>query len=128
MKKPAAPPPPTPPAERNYFADVHEVVRLVPPGRVTSYGAVAHYLGATRGARAVGYALMASNLDAITHQKDAPVPAHRVVNRLGQLTGRHHFPTPTAMQERLEAEGVRVEDDTVVEFEKLFWNPATELE
>jgi hypothetical protein len=72
MKKPAAQPPATPPAERNYFADVHEVVRLVPPGRVTSYGAIAHYLGAKRGSRAVGYALMASNLDAITHQKDAP--------------------------------------------------------
>jgi methylated-DNA-protein-cysteine methyltransferase-like protein len=127
MKKPVVLPPATPPAERNYFADVHEVVRLVPPGRVTSYGAIAHYLGAKRGSRAVGYALMASNLDAITHQKDAPVPAHRVVNRLGQLTGRHHFPTPTAMQERLEAEGVRVEDDTVVEFKKLYWDPAVEL-
>jgi methylated-DNA-protein-cysteine methyltransferase-like protein len=127
MKKPAAQSPATPPAERNYFADVHEVVRLVPPGRVTSYGAIAYYLGAKRGSRAVGYALMASNLDAITHQKDAPVPAHRVVNRLGQLTGRHHFPTPTAMQERLEAEGVRVEDDTVVEFKKLYWDPAVEL-
>jgi methylated-DNA-protein-cysteine methyltransferase-like protein len=75
----------------------------------------------------VGYALMASNLDAATHQKDAPVPAHRVVNRLGQLTGRHHFPTPSAMQERLEAEGVRVEDDVVVEFKKLYWDPAVEL-
>jgi methylated-DNA-protein-cysteine methyltransferase-like protein len=128
MKKPAVPQPPASPApERNYFADVHEVVRLVPPGRVTSYGAVAHYLGAVRGSRAVGYALMASNLDAITHQREAPVPAHRVVNRLGQLTGRHHFPTPTAMQERLEAEGVRVEEDTVVDFKKLFWDPATEL-
>jgi methylated-DNA-protein-cysteine methyltransferase-like protein len=129
MKKPAPAPDSqtTPAPERNYFADVHEVVRLVPSGRVTSYGAVAHYLGATRGARAVGYALMASNLDAMTHQKDAPVPAHRVVNRLGQLTGRHHFPTPTAMQERLEAEGVRVEDDTVVEFKKLYWDPAVEL-
>jgi methylated-DNA-protein-cysteine methyltransferase-like protein len=127
MKKPAAQPPATPPAERNYFADVHEVVRLVPPGRVTSYGAIAHYLGAKRGSRAVGYALMAANLDAITLQKDAPVPAHRVVNRLGQLTGRHHFPTPTAMQERLEAEGVRVEEDVVVEFKKLYWDPAVEL-
>jgi methylated-DNA-protein-cysteine methyltransferase-like protein len=127
MKKPLGPPPATPPTERNYFADVHEVVRLVPPGRVTSYGAIAHYLGAKRGSRAVGYALMASNLDAITHQKEAPVPAHRVVNRLGQLTGRHHFSTPTAMQERLEAEGVRVEDDTVVEFKKLYWDPAVEL-
>jgi methylated-DNA-protein-cysteine methyltransferase-like protein len=71
---------------------------------------------------------MAANLDALTLQNDPPVPAHRVVNRLGQLTGRHHFPTPTAMQERLEAEGVRVEDDVVVDFKKLFWNPATELE
>ncbi len=126
-------PPPTaqatgPAPERNYFADVHEVVRLVPPGRVTSYGAIAHYLGAKRGSRAVGYALMAANLDALTLQKEAPVPAHRVVNRLGQLTGRHHFPTPTAMQERLEAEGVRVEDDAVVEFKKLYWDPTVELE
>ncbi|MGI4872626.1 MAG: MGMT family protein [Janthinobacterium lividum] len=127
MKKPALPPLAAPPTERNYFADVHEVVRLVPPGRVTSYGAIAHYLGAKHGSRAVGYALMAANLDAATGQRDAPVPAHRVVNRLGQLTGRHHFPTPTAMQERLEAEGVRVEDDVVVEFKKLFWNPAVEL-
>jgi len=106
---------------------VHEVVRLVPPGRVTSYGTIAHYLGAKHGSRAVGYALMASNLDAITHQKEAPVPAHRVVNRLGQLTGRHHFPTPSAMRERLEAEGVRVADDVVVEFKQLYWDPAVEL-
>ncbi len=129
MRKSTPPPAPVagPVPERNYFADVHEVVRLVPPGRVTSYGAIAHYLGAKHGSRAVGYALMAANLDALTRQKDAPVPAHRVVNRLGQLTGRHHFPTPTAMQERLEAEGVRVEDDTVVEFKKLYWDPSTEL-
>ena len=127
MKKPAPPPPPTPPVERNYFADVHEVVRLVPPGRVTSYGAIAHYLGARHGSRAVGYALMAANLDAATHQNDAPVPAHRVVNRLGQLTGRHHFPTPSAMQERLEAEGVRVAEDAVVEFKQRYWDPSAEL-
>lgn len=128
MKKPATPPLAAPPAERNFFHDVHQVTRLVPPGRVTSYGAIANYLGSGRGARTVGYALMAANLDALTLQNDPPVPAHRVVNRLGQLTGRHHFPTPTAMQERLEAEGVRVEDDTVVDFARLFWNPATELE
>lgn len=126
MKKPAVPPP-TPPEERNFFQDVHEVTRLVPPGRVTTYGAIASYLGARRSSRSVGYALMAANLDAITGQREAPVPAHRVVNRQGQLTGRHHFPTPSAMQERLEAEGVRVEDDAVVEFDKLFWNPAVEL-
>ncbi|MGI4867616.1 MAG: MGMT family protein [Janthinobacterium lividum] len=128
MKKPAAPLPTAPPEERNFFHDVHQVTRLVPPGRVTTYGTIAHYLGSARGARTVGYALMAANLDALTRQDDAPVPAHRVVNRLGQLSGRLHFPTPTAMQERLEAEGVRVEDDTVVDFDKLFWNPATELE
>ena len=132
MKKPAAPaaptpPPPGPAPARNYFADVHEVVRLVPPGRLTSYGAIAHYLGARHGARAVGYALMAANLDAATHQKDAPVPAHRVLNRLGHLTGRHHFPTPTAMQERLEAEGVRVEDDVAVDFKERYWDPSVEL-
>jgi methylated-DNA-protein-cysteine methyltransferase-like protein len=129
MKKPAAPTPPAaPPEERNFFQDVHQVTRLVPPGRVTSYGAIAKYLGSGRGARTVGYALMAANLDAITLKNEEPVPAHRVVNRLGQLTGRHHFPTPTAMQERLEAEGVRVEDDTVVDFKKLYWDPAAELE
>jgi methylated-DNA-protein-cysteine methyltransferase-like protein len=129
MKKPvpSAASPAGPAPERNYFADVHEVVRLVPPGRVTSYGAIAHYLGAKHGSRAVGYALMAANLDASTLKKDAPVPAHRVVNRLGQLTGRHHFPTPTAMQERLEAEGVRVEEDVVVDFKELYWDPTTEL-
>ena len=128
MKKPTAPPPAAPPEERNFFQDVHQVTRLVPPGRVTTYGTIAHYLGSARGARTVGYALMAANLDAITLQNEAPVPAHRVVNRLGQLTGRQHFPTPTAMQERLEAEGVRVEEDAVVDFEKLFWDPAKELE
>lgn len=113
--------------EPNFFADVHEVVRLVPPGRLTSYGAIAHYLGARRSARAVGYALMAANLDAATLRRDAPVPAHRVLNRLGQLTGRHHFGTPTTMQERLDAEGVRVENDRAVDFKRLFWDPAVEL-
>ncbi len=114
-------PPATPTPERNFFADVYEVVRLVPPGRVTTYGAIAHYLGAAHGARTVGYALLAAHTD-------ATVPAQRVVNRLGQLSGRLHFATPTAMQEALEVEGVRVENATVVEFEKRFWNPATELE
>ncbi|WP_375416706.1 MGMT family protein [uncultured Hymenobacter sp.] len=113
--------------ERNFFQDVHEVTRLVPPSRVTTYGAIAHYLGARHSSRAVGYALMAANLDAATLRREAFVPAHRVVNRLGHLTGRRHFPTPTAMQEALEAEGVRVENDQVVEFNKLFWDPSTEL-
>jgi len=110
-----------PPADRNFFADVHDVVRLIPPGRVTSYGAIAHYLGSRRGARLVGWAMMAA------HTAEAYVPAHRVLNRLGQLTGRLHFATPTAMQEALEAEGVRVENDQVVGLDKVFWDPATEL-
>jgi len=116
--KPAAAPTPEP---RNFFQDVHEVVRLVPPGRVTTYGAIAHYLGARHGARTVGYAMMAA------HTAEQPVPAHRVLNRLGHLTGRLHFATPTAMQEALEAEGVRVEEDRALDFAKLFWDPGTEL-
>lgn len=109
-------------AQRNFFQEVHEVVRLVPPGRVTTYGAIAHYLGARHGARMVGWAMMAA------HTADGYVPAHRVINRNGQLTGRLHFATPTAMQEALEAEGVSVVDDEVQEFKRLFWDPAAELE
>ena len=113
---------PDAPAEpRNFFQDVHEVVRLVPPGRVTTYGAIAHYLGARHGARTVGYAMMAA------HTADQYVPAHRVLNRLGHLTGRMHYATPFAMQEALEAEGIRVEEDQVVNFAKLFWDPSVEL-
>jgi methylated-DNA-protein-cysteine methyltransferase-like protein len=109
------------PTERNFFADVHEVVRLIPPGRLTSYGAIAHYLGSRRGARLVGWAMMAA------HTADTYVPAHRVLNRLGQLTGRLHYSSPTAMQEALEREGVRVVDDQAVDFQQLFWDPAREL-
>lgn len=108
--------------QRNFFQEVHEVVRLVPTGRVTTYGAIAHYLGARHGARMVGWAMMAA------HTADAYVPAHRVVNRNGLLTGRQHYASPTAMQEALEAEGTRVEEDQVVDFRRLFWDPATELE
>ena len=111
---------PDPAEPHNFFADVHEVVRLIPPGRVTTYGAIAHYLGARRGARTVGYAMLAAHTD-------GSIPAHRVVNRLGHLTGRLHFATPTAMQEALEREGVQVEEDRVMAFEKLFWNPVVEL-
>ncbi len=114
------PAPATPPEPRNFFQDVYDVVRLIPAGRVSSYGTIANYLGSRRGARTVGYAMLAGHTD-------ASVPAHRVLNRLGHLTGRLHFATPTAMQEALEAEGVRVEDDRVVDFEKRFWNPAVEL-
>ena len=116
--KPTAP---TVPEPRNFFQDVHEVVRLIPAGRVSTYGTIAHYLGARHGARTVGYAMMAA------HTADQYVPAHRVVNRLGYLTGRLHFATPAAMQEALEAEGVRVVEDRVVDFAKLFWDPSVEL-
>ena len=116
--KPTAP---TAPEPRNFFQDVHEVVRLIPAGRVSTYGTIAHYLGARHGARTVGYAMMAA------HTADQYVPAHRVVNRLGHLTGRLHFATPAAMQEALQVEGVRVVEDRVVDFAKLFWDPSVEL-
>lgn len=99
----------------SYFDLVYEVVRQVPRGRVTTYGAVADYL-ALGASRMVGWALNHS------FSQDG-VPAHRVVNRLGELSGRHHFATPTMMQELLEAEGVEVKDDRVVQFKELFWHP-----
>jgi methylated-DNA-protein-cysteine methyltransferase-like protein len=105
-----------------FFEDVWEVVRLIPEGRVTSYGAIARYLGAARSSRMVGWAMNAS------HGIDPPVPAHRVVNRNGVLSGKHHFGHPGRMQELLEKEGIRVEDDVVVEFKRLFWDPHRELE
>lgn len=108
--------------QRNFFQEVHEVVRLVPQGRVTTYGAIAHYLGARHGARMVGWAMMAA------HTANEYVPAHRVINRNGLLTGKHHFATPTAMQEALETEGVTVVEDQVQDFKTHFWDPAAELE
>ncbi|AHJ96527.1 MGMT family protein [Hymenobacter swuensis] len=108
--------------QRNFFQEVHEVVRLVPQGRVTTYGAIAHYLGARHGARMVGWAMMAA------HTANEYVPAHRVINRNGLLTGKHHFATPTAMQEALETEGVTVVEDQVQDFKTRFWDPAVELE
>lgn len=104
----------------NYFDWVYQVVREIPSGRVSSYGAIAHYLGLKSGARMVGYAMNAS------HTVN-DVPAHRVVNRKGLLTGKHHFATPTQMEELLKSEGIEVKNDQVVDFESLFWNPATEL-
>lgn len=105
----------------NYFDLVYQVVRLIPAGRVTSYGTIAHYLGLKSGARMVGYAMNAAHTM-------ADVPAHRVVNRVGLLTGKGHFSTPTAMQELLEMEGVEIEKDQILNFEKHFWNPLIELE
>ncbi len=104
----------------NYFDLVYQVVREIPKGRVTSYGTIAHYLGLKSGARMVGYAMNAAHVM-------PEVPAHRVLNRQGLLTGKHHFETPTRMQELLEAEGVVVENDQVRDFEKVFWDPEKEL-
>ncbi|GAB4115327.1 MAG: MGMT family protein [Thermoflexibacter sp.] len=108
------------PKYKNFFDDVYAVVRLIPKGRVTSYGAIAEYLGTKSSARMVGWAMNAAHTD-------PSVPAHRVVNRSGILTGKHHFGSPTRMQELLQAEGITVENDQVKDFEKLFWHPLQEL-
>jgi methylated-DNA-protein-cysteine methyltransferase-like protein len=102
----------------NFFADVYEVVRLVPKGRVTSYGAIGHYLGAKSSARMVGWAM---------HACPKGVPAHRVVNSSGLLTGKHHFKTPLAMQKLLEKEGIHVVNNRVKGYSEVFWNPSKEL-
>lgn len=107
--------------DESFFEQVFEVVRLIPKGRVTSYGAIAAALGTKLSARMVGWAMNAS------HVTKPKVPAHRVVNRNGMLSGKMHFAYPEQMQELLEKEGVKVVDDKVVDFEKRFWNPAEEL-
>ena len=111
-----------PGGRRDFFADVMAVVRAIPRGRVTSYGAIAKYLGAVRSSRMVGYCMNNS------HRVSPAVPAHRVVNRNGMLTGKHHFATPTRMQELLEQEGVKVHDDVVVDLAARFWDPAVHLD
>ena len=105
--------------EESFFDKVYEVARLIPYGRVTSYGAIAKYLGAARSARMVGWAMNNS------HTKE--VPAHRVVNRIGVLTGKHHFEGTNLMQQLLENEGVKIKDNQVVDFKTLFWDPMAEL-
>lgn len=107
--------------KKDFFKDVFQVVELIPKGRVTSYGAIAKYLGAIRSSRVVGYAMNAS------HSNEKPIPAHRVVNRNGLLTGKMHFPSPTAMQERLEAEGLEIIDDQIQNFSDYYWDPSIEL-
>jgi methylated-DNA-protein-cysteine methyltransferase related protein len=108
-------------ASKDFFEMVYQVVRLVPKGRVTSYGAIAAYLGAKGSSRLVGYAMNGS------HRVKPKVPAHRVVNRLGMLTGKHHFETPFQMEELLKKEKIKVKNDRVVNFEKIFWDPFQEL-
>ncbi len=107
-------------SEMNFFDRVYDVVRLIPHGRVTSYGAIAKHLGAARSARMVGWAM-----NACGGRED--VPAHRVVNRKGVLTGKHHFQGTNLMQQLLESEGIRVIDNQIQNFESLFWDPMKEL-
>jgi methylated-DNA-protein-cysteine methyltransferase-like protein len=106
----------------DFFFKVYEVTRLIPYGRITSYGAIARYLGSGRSARMVGWALNAS------HSSQDYIPAHRVVNRNGLLTGRHHFGNSALMGQLLENEGLIIEDDQVVNFHEKFWDPLTELD
>ncbi len=108
--------------EFSFFEDVYAVVRKIPKGRATSYGAIANYLGAKLSARMVGWAMNAA------HDAKPKVPAHRVVNRNGMLSGKAHFGTPTLMEELLGKEKIKIEDDTIVDFEKHFWDPAKELD
>ena len=105
----------------DFFARVYTIVRKIPEGRVTSYGAIAKYLGSARSARMVGWAMNAS------HTQEPPLPAQRVVNRNGILTGKNHFGSSNMMQELLENEGLVIKDDTIVDFEQHFWDPAIEI-
>ncbi len=107
--------------QKDFFNDVFEVVRLIPKGRVTSYGAIARFLGTGRSSRMVGWAMNAS------HTQKKSVPAHRVVNRDGLLTGKMHFSPPERMQELLEKEGIKVKKDQILDFKKHYWDPMIEL-
>lgn len=107
--------------DENFFVQVYDLVRQVPKGRVTSYGAIAAALGTKGAARMVGWAMNSA------HAIRPKVPAHRVVNRQGLLTGKMHFGDPERMQQLLEAEGIRVQDDQVQDFRKLYWDPVVEL-
>ena len=112
----------TPLTEKNkdFFDLVHEIVKLIPKGRVTTYGAIASYLGSARSSRMVGWAMNASH-------KIEGIPAHRVVNRIGLLTGKMNFETPTTMEDRLKKEGINVVNDQIEHFKQVFWDPMTEL-
>lgn len=106
----------------DFFSKVYEVAKLIPPGRITSYGAIARYLGTAGSARMVGWAMNAC------HSHKDYVPAHRVVNRNGLLTGKNHFDNPNAMLELLEAEGLKLDGDQILDFKEKFWDPAKDLE
>jgi methylated-DNA-protein-cysteine methyltransferase-like protein len=108
-------------SDAHFFERVYEIVRFIPPGRVTSYGAIARCIGSPGASRMVGWAMNAS------HSEEQGIPAHRVVNRLGMLTGKMHFRHAELMRELLESEGISVENDRIVNFEKVFWDPYREL-
>ena len=107
--------------EPGFFERVYEIAQLIPKGRVTSYGAIAAYLGSRGSARMVGWAMNGS------HNSKLSLPAHRVVNRNGMLTGKHHFGSPDIMQQLLENEGIKVVNNQIIDFEKHFWDPTIEL-
>jgi methylated-DNA-protein-cysteine methyltransferase-like protein len=107
---------------KDFYNNIFDVVRLIPEGRATSYGAIAKYLGAARSSRVVGWAMNQS------HTLKDKIPAHRVVNRLGMLSGKMHFPTPDLMQERLESEGISVKNDQIQNWKTVFWDPEVELD
>jgi len=107
--------------EKDFFKMVWDVVRLIPKGRVTSYGAIAKYLGSAKSSRMVGWAMNAS------HNASPPVPAQRVVNRNGLLTGKNFFSTPMEMQFMLEQDGIKVTEDKILNFKEIFWDPTEEL-
>lgn len=111
----------TPEKHRDFFNDVFDVVRQIPSGRVTSYGAIAAFLGTKSSSRMVGWAMNTA------HGRTPPIPAHRVVNRQGLLTGRAHFSPPELMEQLLKAEGIVVKDNAVQNFEEYFWDPANEI-
>ena len=113
----------------DFFQLVYEVARHIPKGRVTSYGAIGKYLGSGKSARMVGWAMNAAPHSPLSPKGRVlkPVPAHRVVNRNGELTGKHHFGHPKMMQKLLEKEGIKVKNDKIVNFKKYFWDPAEEL-
>jgi methylated-DNA-protein-cysteine methyltransferase-like protein len=106
--------------KENYFDQVYQVVQLIPKGRATSYGAISNYLGIKGGARIVGWAMNAAHTL-------SEVPAHRVTNRNGYLTGKMHFSSPSEMQERLENEGIKVIEDQIQDWNSIFWDPMLEL-
>lgn len=103
-----------------FFENAQAVARLIPYGKVTSYGAIANYLGASKSARMVGYAMKAA-------ANDSTVPAHRVLNRVGMLTGNANFSSPDEMEQKLITEGIKIRNNQVVDFEKHFWNPIENL-